>query len=223
MTVFNFTLYTDTICPWCYIGDRNIEKAINIYKRTYPGGSRDVFEFGILPFYLDPNAPIPGVPMAERITEKNGEEMARGITSRLERVGRATGINFSFRGKIGRTRDSHRLLYFAGQQDPVKQKRLLEQLFHDLFEGSADITSHSDLKEAAISVGLDGDEVTNILDSDIGGAEVDRLANLARERGIRHVPFVELNGTTFEGSQDVTDIYEALVSAKAGELPVGSQ
>ena len=180
MTVFDILIYTDTICPWCYIGEKNLDRAIALYQRTYPGGSQDVFEFNYRPYYLDNNAPVPGIPMKERIAQKNGAEMASGIVTRLERTGRACGIDFSFQGRIGNTKDSHRLLYFAAQKAPGVQRALIEKLFGDLFEGSSDISSQADLIRAAVATGLIEEEVRAFLESQEGASEVDQMAAEAR-------------------------------------------
>jgi predicted DsbA family dithiol-disulfide isomerase len=152
--------------------------------------------------------------MRDRIMQKNGEEMTRGIITRLERTGRASGINFSFGGKIGSTRDSHRLIRYAGQKDKRVQQSLVERILHEIFEQDLDVTSRSELAAIAVACGLLDGDVTKILEDELHGAEVDQMAAYAREIGIRHVPFMEVNGKTFEGSQDVSELYEILVDAK---------
>jgi predicted DsbA family dithiol-disulfide isomerase len=185
-----------------------------MYQRTYPGGSRDNFHFTYKPFYLDSAAPIPGTPMRERIAQKNGEEMAGGIITRLERVGRGCGIAFSFRGKIGNTRDSHRLLRFAGRKGGGKTRELIEILFREVFEGEGDVSSREELVRAAVAVGLDGEEVGRFLESEEDGAEVDELAARARRDGVRHVPLVDINGIQVEGAEDPSEFFEVLVQAR---------
>ncbi|THV73677.1 thioredoxin-like protein [Aureobasidium pullulans] len=111
---FHIKIYSDTVCPWCYIGLKTLEQAITLYQRTYPGGSKDLFHITWSPFYLDPSAPIPGILAETRIAQKNGADRAEGIKMRLKRVGKAHGIDFTFAGKVGNTRDSHRLMYLAG-------------------------------------------------------------------------------------------------------------
>lgn len=61
MTIFTIQIISDTICPWCYIGFRRLQKAIDLFQKTYPGGSKDTFEIEWKPFYLNPDAPTEGV------------------------------------------------------------------------------------------------------------------------------------------------------------------
>lgn len=222
MTIFNILIYTDTICPWCYIGEKNLDRAIALYQRTYPGGSQDEFKFNYRPYYLDKDAPIPGMPMKERIAQKNGAEMARGIITRLERTGRACGIAFSFQGRIGNTKDSHRLLYFAAQKSPGAQKALIERLFGDLFEGSSDISCRADLIRAATATGLVQEEVEAFFESQDGSAEVDHMAAEARNAGIRAVPVIEINGIRTEGADDPSEFFEILVKARTSATTLDS-
>ncbi|KAF1820051.1 DSBA oxidoreductase [Dissoconium aciculare CBS 342.82] len=213
MVVLNINSYFDTICPWCYIGEKNLDRAIETYRRTYPGGSKDEFKFTYKPFYLDRDAPTPGTPMRERITQKNGD-MASGIITRLERTGRGCGINFTFQGRIGNTRDSHRLVRFVQREANSEPRRVVENLFHDLFEGSSDISSRQDLARAAVAAGLDGDEVAAFLETDEEGPEADELAAQARLDGVRHVPTFEINGFRVEGADDPSEFFEILVKAR---------
>jgi len=63
MTIFNITIVSDTVCPWCYIGYRRLQKAILLFQKTYPGGSTDTFSVVWKPFYLNPDAPTIGAVM----------------------------------------------------------------------------------------------------------------------------------------------------------------
>lgn len=197
----------------CYIGDKIFDKALDIYKKTYPGGSSDQFNIQWIPFYLDANAPTVGIPMTERMAQKNGSERVTAIQTRLQRVGRAYGISFSFGGKIGRTRDSHRLIYAAGLQNSQVQRILIDEIFR-FFETDRDFTSHSDLLQAAVLAGLSEENTKLVLESDQYGDIVDQLATHARSHGISSVPTVEVNGVRVEGAEDFSVFFDAFVNAK---------
>lgn len=214
MTVFNIKVYFDTVCPWCYIGHKTLDRAVLLYQKTYPGGSADTFLFEFVPYYLNPDDPDKGIPWAEKVVIKNGEEMAKGIRTHLQRVGKANGIEFSFGSKIGKTRDSHRLIQFA---PPESRKGLLEAIFQAHFEGDADITSHTDLAKAAVAAGLDEDAASALLRGNDHGDEVDELAAQAREQGICSVPTIEIAGQRIKGAEEASEFYEALVRVKEGE------
>ncbi|KAK3712119.1 hypothetical protein LTR37_009210 [Vermiconidia calcicola] len=213
MTVCEIKIYFDTICPWCYIGHRILARAIELYQRTYPGGSSDTFTFTLLPYYLRPDAPVgaEGVPWDETVARKNGAEKVNAIRTRLQRVGRGVGIEFSFNSKIGNTRDSHRLIRHVV---PEKRKELLEAIYQMHFEQDGDITSHADLVRAAESVGMDAGEVKAFLGTADYAEEVDSMAAEARREGVSSVPTIVIGGTRIEGAEDMGEFYEALVAAK---------
>lgn len=195
----------------CYIGHKILDRAIALFQKTYPGGSSDEFKFTFLPYYLNPNDPEKGISWSERVALKNGDERVNAIRTRLQRVGRANGIEFSFNSKIGKTRDSHRLVRHA---PPESRKALVEEIFRLHFEQDADITSHADLTKAAVAVGMSKSDVTAFLQSNEGGSEVDRMAAEAREAGVSGVPTIEINGHTVVGAEDASEIYETLVKVK---------
>lgn len=212
---FNITVYTDTICPWCFIGHKSLDKAIELYKRTYPGGSRSKFVLTFLPYYLDPAAPTPGIPWEMRVSQKNGEERVNAIRTRLQRVGRFHGIEFSFNSKVGNTKDSHRLLLYAlERRGPNVQKALLEEILRAHFEQDGDITSHVLLAQAAVAAGIPEQEAAALLASDEGGDSVDVLAAKSRTTdGVSSVPTVEINGkrAAVEGAGDPSEWLQALI------------
>ncbi|KAI5368230.1 putative DSBA-like thioredoxin domain, Thioredoxin-like superfamily [Septoria linicola] len=217
MSAFQITVYTDTICPWCYIGHKSMDRAIDLYKRTYPGGSQDEFVFTYLPYYLDPNAPEKGIPWPERVAQKNGADKVNAIRTRLQRVGRANGIEFNFDSKIGKTRDSQRLLQHVLQtRGNAAHKILLEEIYQEHFEQDCDITSHADLTRAAVRAGLPEEEVTAFLASDALSSEVDALAAESRQKGVNSVPTYEVNGKRInvEGAGDPSEFLEALIACR---------
>ncbi|KAI5206293.1 thioredoxin-like protein [Aureobasidium subglaciale] len=212
-TTFNIKIYSDT----CYIGLKTLEHSIHLFKTTYPIASHDIFSITWSPYYLNPFAPTPGILASTRIAQKNGAERAEGIKLRLSRVGRAHGINFTFSGKVGNTRDSHRLILLAGQKGEDVQGRVVEEFFRDHFEGEGDVSLRCDLVKAGVAAGLEAEEVGAWLDGDEGGEEVDREAGRARDSGVTSVPTFEINGKRLEGAEDPSAFYEMFAEIKARE------
>ncbi|KAH0375725.1 DSBA oxidoreductase, partial [Aureobasidium melanogenum] len=196
---------------------KTLEQAISLYQRTYPDGSKDTFHITWSPYYLDPLALTPGILASTRIAQKNGIERAKGIKMRLKRVGKTHGIDFTFAGKVGNTRDSHRLLYLAGLKGDEVQMALAKELFRAHFEGDADVSSHDDLIEAGVTVGLVREEMKEWLDCGNGGPEVDDEAQRARDSGVNSVPTFEINGRRLEGAEDPSAFYELFASIKAAD------
>lgn len=137
---------------------------------------------------------------------------------RLRTVGGQEGIAFSFAGRIGRTRDSHRLIELAGRKGGTDvQNSVVLELFRSYFEGEGDITGLDTLVEAGVKGGLDP-AVRDWLESDMGGKEVDKEVEEAREKGIRGVPYFTINGEfEVDGAQDPQSFMEAFVNVKEAE------
>lgn len=237
---FHIKVYTDTICPWyvcvpchlpdvplsrailthrCYIGHKTLSRAIAVYQRTYPGGSRDRFLFDYAPFYLDPSAPAPGVPWQERVAQKNGADKVNAIRTRLERVGRAAGIAFRFEGtSVGSTRDSHRLLRWVRERYGAERQRgLLEGIQEWHFEGGGDVSSRPGLVAVAAGVGVQEEEAKAFLEGEELGDVVDEMAARARrEERVREVPTVEIDGVRVgvQGAAEVGEFLEAIIKAR---------
>jgi predicted DsbA family dithiol-disulfide isomerase len=74
MTKYNIVVYSDTVCPWCYIGYKRLYKGIAMFQKTYPGASADEFSLTWKPYFLDRDPPKESVPYLGRML----------CTSRLE-------------------------------------------------------------------------------------------------------------------------------------------
>ncbi|KAK7934775.1 hypothetical protein PG985_000270 [Apiospora marii] len=229
MTKFTIDITSDPVCPWCYMGKIRLERAISLYQKVYPGGRHDTFRVAWHPFYLEPDAPAgrPGVPWAERHAQKFGDadDGARGrhLREQLAAKGRQHGLDFSFGGKIGSTRDAHRLNGLAGRMEkeeeegPGLQDRVVMQLFRNFFEGEADITSRGMLADVAEQAGMGHRaDMLEWLESGEGGSEVDEEARWAREEGqMKGVPrFVVQGKHVIDGAQDEQAFMEAFVKVK---------
>jgi len=140
------------------------------------------------------------------------------IFERLGGVGKEVGINFSFGGKTGNTRDSHRLVQLGKTKSAEVQTRVVEELFKSYFEKEKDITSHETLREAGVKAGLEGEEVEEWLKSDKGGAEVDKEVAEAQMRGVSGVPnFVLQEKYEIGGAQDPNAFVRVFEKVKAME------
>ncbi|OKL55326.1 hypothetical protein UA08_09367 [Talaromyces atroroseus] len=196
MTNFNIEIVSDPVCPWCYIGKKKLDKAIEIHQSTHP---YDTFTRTWKPFYVKPHSPEKGVPVLPNLRKQYGTMMANMMTERVRSIGADAGINFKFEGKTGRTRDAHRLIQLGKTKSPEMQTRVVEELFASYWEGEADITSHEDLTKAGVKAGLDEAEVKEWLANDRGGKEVDAEAGMARVNG---VPNYRVGKYTVSGAQD---------------------
>jgi predicted DsbA family dithiol-disulfide isomerase len=202
----------------CYVGKRRLDKAIELYKKTYPTGKDDTFTISWSPFYLDETAPKHGVPVLERLAQRFGQERVRAMSDRLRTIGAQEGIHFSFAGKLGNTRDSHRLIQLGKLKGNEVENRIVMELFRSYFEGTADITSHETLIEAGAKAGIDREEVKEWLETGKGGEEVDAEVREAKRNGISGVPHYVIQGKwEIGGAQDPETIVEVFAKVKEDE------
>jgi len=202
MTNFNIEIVSDTVCPWCYVGHKQLLRAIETYTTKNPTRN-DTFSTTWKPFYLDPTAPKISIEKSVRYAQKFGPQRTEAIFQRLAGVGQSVGINFKFGGKTGNTRDSHRLIQLGKIKGAETQTKVVEALFAAYFENEQDITQKDILLKAATQAGIERAEAEKWLGSDDGGKEVDAEVREAQEQGISGVPHFTINGRfEVEGAQD---------------------
>ena len=139
----------------------------------------------------------------------------------LTRLGSAEGVQFKFGGRIGNTRDSHRLIAMAGKKGPEVQGIVAEELFRGYYEEEQDITSHEFLIRAAKAAGLDGDEIRGGLEGNECGREVDEEVEAVKLNGTRGVPQFSITSGDMQreisGAQDTSEWMETFTAAKEAE------
>ncbi|XP_009378259.1 uncharacterized protein YwbO [Pyrus x bretschneideri] len=143
-------IVSDTVCPWCFVGKRNLEKAFE--------ASRDRFNFEVRwhPFQLNPNAPKEGVDKRSYYEEKFGSSRSKQMEARMQEIFRSHGLEYNLSGLTGSTLDSHRLIYFAGTQGHNKQHDLVGELFLGYFTQAKYIGDREYLLQSARKVGVEG-------------------------------------------------------------------
>lgn len=202
----------------CYIGKKRLEAGIAQYRQRHPG-STDTFTTTWHPFYLNPHAPRQSVDKRQAYAAKfGGPERADAIFERITAAGAGDGIRFSFSGRTGNTRDSHRLLQLAGSKSEAAQTRTVEQLFAAYFELEKDITSHEVLAAAGKEAGLEEAEVKRMLESDEFGDVVDKEVAEARSEAVSGVPHFTLqNQYEVSGAQEPAAFVRLFERIKARE------
>ncbi|WP_027169384.1 DsbA family protein [Mesorhizobium sp. WSM3224] len=209
---------SDVVCPWCFIGQKRLDKAI---------AAADVeVQVRWRPFQLDPTIPPGGMDRRQYMLGKFGsEERIQQIHARIEPLGEAEGIHFAF-GAIkvaANTLDAHRLIRWAGAAGEDVQNRLVRRLFQLNFEEGANLGDHAVLAKAAGEARMDASVVETLLPTD---ADVDAVRNeiaTASRMGITGVPCFLLEGKyAVMGAQDADTLADAIrqvAQAKArGEL-----
>jgi predicted DsbA family dithiol-disulfide isomerase len=178
-------IWSDVVCPWCYIGKRRFESALAQFSH------RDDVEVMWRSFELDPSAPaLRTGDNAERLAAKYGMSQQQAIDSqdRLTQMAAQEGLAFRFDlSQSGNTFDAHRLLHLAaehGLQDEVK-----ERLFRAYFSEGEPIGDAAALVRLVADVGLPSAEAQAVLASDKYAEDVRAEEREATELGITGVPF----------------------------------
>lgn len=188
---------SDTICPWCYIGKRRLERALRLRPQI-------TFDVRWRPFQLDPTTPPEGVDRKVYIERKFGSsDKIKPIHNALLKAGEDEGLAFAFE-KIARTPNtinSHRLIRWShsmGVQDEV-----VELLFRRYFMEGADIGQTKVLAQIAAEAGMDAELVEELLESEADLEKVQHEDSMARKIGINGVPTYLIGGKVLiNGAQD---------------------
>jgi len=202
-------IYSDIVCPWCYVGKRRLERAL-----TSVGSDIHVIW---RPFQLNPTMPSDGMDRTTYLKAKFGSLEAFGrMEEQLLAAGTDEQIPFAFE-KIQLTPNTfaaHRLVWHAAQQG--KQDGVVENLFRAYFLEGNNIGDLKILTHVAAEAGLDRTETESFLASDKGAAEVKGEEAVGRRLGIRGVPYFILNGTiSISGAQPPDIFVSALQQAEA--------
>ena len=178
-------IWSDVVCPWCYVGKRNFEAALARFEH------RDQVEVIWRAFELDPAAPTEREgDYATHLARKYGMSaaQARKMIETMTATGAKAGVVLDFDlARPGNTFDAHRLIHLAGErgvQDAVK-----ERFLRATFTEGEPIADHDVLLRLAVETGLPEDQAAAVLGSDAYAAEVRAEENLALDLGISAVPF----------------------------------
>jgi predicted DsbA family dithiol-disulfide isomerase len=178
-------IWSDVVCPWCYIGKRNLEVALTGFEHA------DQVEIEWRSYELDPSTPRRvELSMDEVLSRKYGmsQEEAVAANQRMTELAATVGLDYHLdRVQIGNTFDAHRLIHLASHEGRggAMKERLLQAYFT---EGRA-VSDRATLAELAADVGLDPDRVAAVLDGDEFGEEVRADEARAMELGSTGVPF----------------------------------
>jgi predicted DsbA family dithiol-disulfide isomerase len=201
-------IWSDVVCPWCYIGKRRLERALGEFEHA-----ADV-EITWRSFQLNPDAPKTAVPTADYLQSRFGPQAA-AMTSRVAELGRAEGLNLDFATSLTvNTLTAHRALHFAASQglgDAAK-----ERLLHAHFSEGADVSDHETLAKLLAEVGVDADRTRAVLAGTQYAIEVRDDIEDASRLGITGVPFFVIDRTYgISGAQPAETFLHALRTAYA--------
>lgn len=187
-------IYSDVVCPWCYIGKRKFEVGL---AQVADDLGVDV-DVTYKPYQLDPTA-APGVatPVFDAYSKKfGGPERAEQIIGHVTRTAAETGLDFHMDKALrANTLLAHRLIWLAAQSaSPVEQADVKERLLKAYFTDGLHIGNADVLADCAAEVGFDRDEIVDFLESERGVAEVMAELREGYENGVTAVPTFLFNG-----------------------------
>ena len=203
-------IISDVVCPWCYVGKKHIEKALENMPELDA-----VIRWH--PFQLDPSIPLEGYDRKVYMAEKFGDDgRLKAAHERLEALGAENGIAFQFAAiqRSPNTLNAHRLIRWAneaGVQDAV-----VSALFQAYFEDGLDIGETSVLSFIAGKVGMDGDGIAARLETDLDTDSIRAEIAEAGRIGVSGVPFFILDQKlAVSGAQPSEVLMDALRQAIA--------
>jgi predicted DsbA family dithiol-disulfide isomerase len=214
----NIDIISDVVCPWCYIGKRQIEAALALYAQQHPGAERPRLTWR--PFQLNPQLPAEGMSREQYVAQKFGAARGKEIYARVAAVGAQYGIAFAFE-RIARqpnTVAAHSLIALAGAAEPASalQGRVKEAFLHAYFLDGVDLTRAENLVQIATAAGLDRAQVEQCLADPQSRRAVEQEDEHARAIGVEGVPFFIFNGKlAVSGAQGPEALLEAMRQAQA--------
>jgi predicted DsbA family dithiol-disulfide isomerase len=211
MAGMKIEIWSDVVCPWCYIGKRRLERALE-------GFEHDV-EVVWRSFELDPSAPTePLGRLDEHLADKYGTtvERAKGMMDQMARTGAEEGVTLNFdRAQRGNTLDAHRVIHLAATRGI--QSEMKERLFRAYMTEGKAISDRNELALLAGEVGLDAEEVRAMLETDAFVEDVRSDELRARRIGVSGVPFFVIDGRFgVSGAQPSEVLLEGLRRAAEG-------
>jgi predicted DsbA family dithiol-disulfide isomerase len=187
--VIDIDVVSDAVCPWCFVGKRRLEKAIEAVR-----GKHEI-RVHWRPFQLNPGMPTEGMDRKEYRKRKFGsEKVVADLDRRMMAVGTQENIPFALDRiqKTPNTFDAHRLVWWAGRING--QNAVVDGLFRAFFTQGRDIGDRAVLADLAGEAGLDRDAAAAFLKSGEGVSEVRLEEEKARNLGVEAVPFFMIGG-----------------------------
>ncbi|MEH0845090.1 DsbA family oxidoreductase [Micromonospora sp. CPCC 205711] len=196
-------IYADVVCPWCYIGKRRLEQALESYDGDVTIRYR--------PFQLDPSPVTDPKPLVDALAAKfGGRERAEQMFAQVTEVAAGVGLKLDFdRAVSANTFEAHRLVRFAEERGRAGET--VEALYRAYFTDGVDVGSRDALVKIAAEVGLDEAETREYLESNLGRREVAADLSTAHQLGVTSVPTFVLAGKYgVTGAQEPETLLAAL-------------
>ena len=210
----NIDIISDVVCPWCYIGKRQIEAALAQYAKLNPGSEAPHVSWR--PFQLNPQLPPEGMSRQDYVVRKFGAARGKDVYARVSAVGADHGIAFAFDRIVRQpnTVGAHSLIALAAEPaagiDGL-QSRVKEAFLHAYFIDGVDLTRNENLVAIAASAGLDRGDAERCLADPQSRQAVAEEDRRARAIGVEGVPFFIFDGRlAVSGAQGAKALLDAI-------------
>ncbi|WP_339691853.1 DsbA family oxidoreductase [uncultured Parasphingorhabdus sp.] len=208
--VITVDIVSDVVCPWCIIGYKKLEKAM----QQFEGKAR--FELAWHAFELNPSMPPEGQDISEHMAQKYGAtpEQSKANRERLRNAGSELDFEFSYGDnmRMVNTFDAHRLLHWAGEAG--KQTALKLALFKAHFTDGKNVSDHETLVSVAASVGLDEKRARDLLSTNLYADEVRATEAEWQDRFITGVPAFIFNKKFMVPGAQEADVFANIIENK---------
>lgn len=215
-TTIKIDVISDVVCPWCYIGKRRLERALNQLADSYS------FDVTYHPFELNPSIPETGVNQKQYLSQKfGGEERYEKITAHVTQVAAEEGLEFKFHKQAvsPNTRNAHRIIQLAKHVN--KQIEVKEAFMKAYFTDGIDLSKVENLMAVAEHAGMERALVTQLLSGNQGVAEVIQAEKEIQQLGITGVPFyIVQNKYGLSGAQPPESFIEVIQKAALEKVSI---
>lgn len=203
-------IWSDVMCPFCYIGKRKLEQALADFK------AKDAVEIEWKSYQLNPELKTEeGKNIRTYLSEVKGIslERAKQLNEHVTSMAKQVGLTYNMdKAVVANSFDAHRLALFAKSKG--KQNELVEMLFKAYFTDEKNTANHTTLIELGNTIGLDEIEMKEVLKSNNFSEQVKMECKEALELGIGGVPFFVFNRTyAVSGAQDTKVFTEVLTKS----------
>jgi hypothetical protein len=215
INVIRIDVVSDVVCPWCYIGKRRLEKAI---EDTQSSDNLQVKEIEIIyrAYQLDPSVPPTGMDFQMYMQNRFGNNFVEKF-QQVEQVARVEGLDFDFSKlpKAMNTFTLHRILAVAlkdGIQSAVK-----ESLLKAYFVDRQDLTQDNILVELLGKYGWSAEKTLSIINSEIGTDEVKAEISYYQQLGVTGVPFFIFNQKYAVSGAQSSEVFAEILEKVASD------
>jgi predicted DsbA family dithiol-disulfide isomerase len=211
MQAVKLDILSDPICPWCHIGKRHLDRALE-------GRAENPFVVEWHPFQLNPDMPSEGMDRRAYLEAKfGGRENAVRVYARIDEAAAAAGLAIDWEAmtRTPNTLDAHRLIHWAGLEQ--RQTFAVDRLFKAYFTEGRDIGDPRVLVDIAEAIGMQPEMVERLLASDADAEDIRARDAHARARGVTGVPtFVVANAHVLPGAQP-PDLWSQVIDEIASQ------